>query len=246
METTSLPRWGADASLVVVGRLLPRVEGMEKVAGRARYTYDVYLPGLRCARVLRSPRLHARVRRIHTSRAEALPGVRAMLSAANAPAIRWYNDSYVFDHTARFSGDEVAAVAADTEEIAEDALRLIEVEYEPLPFVVDLAAALQPHAPMLRASGNPAGEPKIYQGGDPEAVLGEADVVVDEVYTTQTMLHNCLEPHGCPVTWDGDRLTLWDSTQSVFEVREEVAKALNLPEHPVRVIKHHMGGGFGS
>src|SRR4029450_7758919 len=101
-----------------------------------------YLPGLMCARVLRSPLPHARVRRINTSRAEALPGVRAVLSGANAPEISWYKDSYVFDHTVRFIGDEVAAVAADTEEIAEDALRLIEVEYEPLPFVVYLTAAL--------------------------------------------------------------------------------------------------------
>jgi xanthine dehydrogenase YagR molybdenum-binding subunit len=246
VETTSLPRWGADASLAVVGRPLPRVEGVEKVTGRARYAYDVFLPGLLCARVLRSPLPHARVRRIDTSRAEALLGVCAVLSGANAPEIGWYKDSYIFDHTVRFIGDEVAAVAAETEEIAEDALRLIEVEYEPFPFVVDLAAALQPDAPKLRASGNMVGEPKIYQRGDPEASLRDADVVVDEVYTTQTALHNCLEPHGCTVTWEGGRLMLWDSTQSVFEVREQVAEALKLPEHHVRVIKHHMGGGFGS
>jgi xanthine dehydrogenase YagR molybdenum-binding subunit len=246
VETTDLPRWEPDASLLVVGRPLPRVEGVEKVTGRARYAADVYLPGLLFARVLRSPLPHARIRRINISRAEALSGVCAVLSAANARGIGWYQDSYIFDHTVRFIGDEVAAVAAETEEIAADALRLIEVEYEPLPFVVDLAAALRPDAPRLRASGNLAGEPKIYQRGDPEAGLGEADVVVDEVYTTQTALHNCLEPHGCTVTWDGDRLTLWDSTQSVFDVREEVAKALKMPEHRVRVVKHHMGGGFGS
>ena len=166
------------------------------------------LPGLLCACVLRRPLAHVRVRQINTSRAEALPGVRTVLSADNAAQIHWYKDSYVFDHTARSIGDEIAAVAADTEEIAEDALRLIEVEYEPLPFVVDLAAALQPHAPMLRASGNLAGEPKVYQRGDPRSGLGEADVVVDEVYTTQTALHNCIEPHGCAATWDGDRLML--------------------------------------
>ena len=246
VETTGLPPWDADASLTVVGRPQPRVEGVEKVTGRARYAYDVYLPGLLYARVLRSPLPHARVRRIDTSRAEALPGVRAVLSGANAPEIRWYKDSYVFDHTVRFIGDEIAAVAAETEDIAEDALRLIEVEYEPLPFVIDLVAALQPDAPKLRASGNIAGEPKIYQRGDPEAGWRDADVTIDEVYTTQTALHNCLEPHGCTVTWDGNRLMLWDSTQSVFEVREQVAEALKLPEHHVRVIKHHMGGGFGS
>jgi CO/xanthine dehydrogenase Mo-binding subunit len=170
VETTSLPRWGADASLAVVGRPLPRVEGVEKVTGRARYAYDVSLPGLLYARVLRSPLPHARVRRIDPARAEALPGVRAVISGANAPEIGWYKDSYVFDHTVRFIGDEVAAVAAETEDVAEDALRLIEVDYEPLPFVVDLAATLQPNAPKLRASGNIAGEPKIYQRGDPDSI----------------------------------------------------------------------------
>jgi CO/xanthine dehydrogenase Mo-binding subunit len=246
VETAGLPPWGADASLQVVGQPLPRVEGVETVTGRARYAADVCVPGRLCARVLRSPLPHARVRRVNTSRAEALPGVRAVLSAANARGISWYEDSYIFDHTVRFIGDEVAAVAADTEKVAEDALRLIEVDYEPLPFVADLAAALQPDGPRLRAAGNLAGEPKIYQRGDLDAGLGEADVVIDQVYTTQTALHNCLEPHGCTAAWDGDRLTLWDSTQSVFEVREQVAKALKLPEHHVLVIKHHMGGGFGS
>jgi CO/xanthine dehydrogenase Mo-binding subunit len=246
VETTSLPRWGADASLAIVGRPHPRVEGVEKVTGRARYAYDIQLPGLLYASVLRSPLPHARIRRIDASRAEALRGVRAVLSAANAPAVGWYQDGHLFGHTVRFIGDEVAAVAADTQEIAEDALRLIEVDYEPLPFVVDLAAALQPNAPKLRESGNMAGEPKIYQRGDPEAGFRDADVIVGEVYTTQTALHNCLEPHGCTATWDGDRLTLWDSTQSVFEVREQVAEKLKLPEHHVHVIKQHMGGGFGS
>ncbi|HSF31997.1 MAG TPA: xanthine dehydrogenase family protein molybdopterin-binding subunit [Candidatus Tectomicrobia bacterium] len=246
VETTTLPRWDTDASLAVVGRPQPRVEGVEKVTGRALYAYDMHLPGLLCARILRSPLPHARIRRLDTSHAETLPGVRAVLSIVNAPKVGWYQDGYLFDHTVRFIGDEVAAVAADTEEIAEDALRLIEVDYEPLPFVVDIATALQPDAPKLRDSGNIAGEPKVYRRGDPEAGFRDADVVIEAVYTTQTALHNCMEPHGCTATWDGDRLTLWDSTQSVFEVREQVAEKLQLPEHHVRVIKQHMGGGFGS
>jgi CO/xanthine dehydrogenase Mo-binding subunit len=224
----------------------PRVEGAEKVTGRARYAYDVRLPGLLYARVLRSPLPHARIRRLDTSRAQVLPGVRAVLSSANAPEIAWYQDSYLFDRTVRFVGDEVAAVAAETEEIAADALRLVDVEYEALPFVVDLEAALRPEAPKLHESGNIAGEPQVYQRGDPEAGFREADVIIDQVYTTQTALHNCLEPHGCTVAWEGDQLTIWESTQSVFEVREQVAEKLELPEHHVRVIKQYMGGGFGS
>lgn len=246
LEAVSLPAWGSDAPMSVVGRSVPRVEGPEKVTGRARYTYDVRLPGQVYARVLRSPLPHARIRAASTARAEELPGVRAAISSADAPAIEWYDGSALFDHTVRFVGDEVAAVAADSEEVAGDALGLIEVDYDPLPFVLTLEEALQPGASKVRDTGNVAGEPKVYRRGDAESALRDADVVIDEVYTTQTALHNCLEPHGCTAAWDGDRLTLWDSTQSVFDVREEVAAKLGLPEHRVRVIKQHMGGGFGS
>jgi xanthine dehydrogenase YagR molybdenum-binding subunit len=111
---------------------------------------------------------------------------------------------------------------------------------------VDLEAALRADAPKVRQAGNVASEPKVYQRGDPEAGFDAADVIIDELYTTQAALHNCLEPHGCTASWESDRLTIWDSTQSVFEVREQVAEKLKLPEHRVRVIKQHMGGGFGS
>jgi xanthine dehydrogenase YagR molybdenum-binding subunit len=157
IETIRQPRWGTDAAFTVVGHPHPRIEGEEKVTGRARYAYDIRLPGLLYARVLRSPLPHARIRRIDMSRAAALPGVRAVLTSARAPDITWYQDSLLFDSTVRYIGDEVAAVAAD----AEDALRLIDVEYEPLPFVVDLEAALRADAPKLRESGNVASEPKV-------------------------------------------------------------------------------------
>jgi xanthine dehydrogenase YagR molybdenum-binding subunit len=246
VDAAPLPAWRADARLTVVGRALPRVDGPEKVTGRARYAYDVRLPGQTYARVLRSPLPHARIRSLDTSRAERLPGVRAVISSADAPAIEWYDGSALFDRTVRFAGEEVAAVTADSEEIAGDALGLIEVEYEPLPFVLTVEDALRAGAPRVREGGNVAGEPQTYGRGDAEAALREAEVVVDEVYTTQTALHNCFEPHGCTAVWDGDRLTLWDSTQAIFDVREEVAAKLGLPEHRVRVIKQHMGGGFGS
>lgn len=281
VETRGLPPWDAETPLQVVGGPHPRVEGTEKVTGRARYAYDIRLPGQLYAKVLRSPYPHARILWIDTSRAEALPGVRAVISVSAGPEngdlsprrftprggatsvsqprvltrgastpdlseIRWYGDSYLFDRTVRFVGDEVAAVAAESEEIAEDALRLIEVEYEPLPFVLDMEAALQPDAPRIQPSGNLATEPKVYQRGDPEAGFREAEVIIDHVYTTATALHNCLEPHGCTAAWEGDHLTLWESTQSIFEVRGQVAEKLRLPEHHVRVIKEYMGGGFGS
>jgi CO/xanthine dehydrogenase Mo-binding subunit len=246
VELGSVAAWEADARFTVVGQPHSRVEGAEKVTGRAQYTYDIRLPGQLYARVLRSPLPHARITHIDTARAAALPGVHAVLSSANAPEIAWYEESRLFDQTVRFVGDEVAVVAAESEEIADDALRLIEVDYQPLPFVVDIAAALQPNAPYLYEPGNIAGEPQVYKRGDIEAGFREADCVIEQVYTTQTALHNSLEPHGCTAAWENDRLTLYVSTQGIFAVRKEVAKKLKLPEHHVRVIKQHMGGGFGS
>lgn len=245
----NLPAWNESGHLTIVGKPHPRVEGAEKVTGRAQYTYDVRQPRQLYARVLRSPHPHAEITRIDTSRAAALPGVYAVISSADAPQIRWYEDSFVFDRTVRFVGDEVAAVAAESEEIADDALRLIEVDYKLLPFVTDLGDAQKPDAPKIRPDGlphNAAAEPQVYERGDLAAGFAAAEVVVDRTYTTQTALHNALEPHGCTAAWSGTELTLWTSTQSVFDVRQQVSQSLGVPEHRVRVIKQHMGGGFGA
>jgi len=246
VEQGSLPPWAADAELTVVGKRHPRLEGPEKVTGRARYSYDIHLPGQLYARVLRSPLPHARIIRIDATAAAALPGVRAIISSETTPDIPWYEESFLFDPTVRLIGDEVAAVAADSEEIAEDALRLIKVQYEALPFAAHLDAALQPDAPRIHKDGNIAGEPQHYQRGDMDAGFREADTIIEQMYETQTALHNSFEPHGCLATWEGDQLTLWSSTQSIWTVREEVAQKLGLPAHHVWVIKHFMGGGFGA
>src|SRR5687767_2046960 len=213
------------------GRRMKRREGPDKVSGRARYAADVRLDGLLYARVLRSPLPHARIARIDTTRAEALPGVHAVLSSANAPAIEWYEESRLFDPTLRFVGDEVAAVAAESDEIADDALRFIDVQYEALPFTTGLDDGAR-------------GKPTSAERGDVERGLREADVVIDQIYSTQTALHNAMEPHGCTAAWEGDTLVLYESTQGIFDVREEVAKKLELPEERVRVVTQHMGGGF--
>jgi CO/xanthine dehydrogenase Mo-binding subunit len=212
---------------------MARVEGPEKASGRARYSCDVRLPGQLYARVLRSPLPHARITRIDTSRAEALGGVHAVLCSANARDISWYETSRLFDSTVRFAGDEVAAVAAQSEEIAEDALRLIEVDFEALPFASGLDDGAR-------------GEAQVKQRGDLERGLREADVVVERTYATQAALHNAMEPHGCTAAWEGDTLVLHESTQGIFAVRDEVAQKLGLPEERVRVITQHMGGGFGA
>lgn len=241
-----LERWTSEVSLSVVGQAVPRLEGREKVTGRAQYTSDVRLPGQLYARVLRSPWPQARVVRVDTSRAERAPGVHAILSSANAPQIDWYEEGKLFETTVRFAGDEVAAVAAESEELAEDALRLIDVEYEPLPFVSTIEDALRPDAPSVHPGGNIAGEPKVYERGDAEAGLRQADVIVEAAYDTPCALHNALETHSCTASWEDGALTLWDSTQGVFAVRSQVAEKLELPQHRVRVITQHMGGGFGA
>jgi CO/xanthine dehydrogenase Mo-binding subunit len=208
-----------------------RLEGAEKVTGKARYSSDLRLPGQLYAKVLRSPHPHARVVKVDTSRAEALAGVRAVVSGSNGPDITWFEDSRLFDSTVRYIGDEVAAVAADSEEIAQDALRLIDVTYLPLAFDV--------------SEGKPAGT-KVQQRGNVLTGLRAADVVVEATYTTAAALHNALEPHGCTAVWEGDELTLYESTQGIFAVRDEVAKKLGVAKEKVRVLTPHMGGGFGA
>lgn len=242
--------WQPGRDFSVVGKGASRLEAFEKVTGRARYTSDVRLPRQAYAKVLRSPHPHARVVSVDTSAAEAMPGVVAVISRENTDRVAWYDGSALFDDTVRLIGDEVAAVAAVSEEIAEDALRAIAVTYEELPFVTALDAATEPGAPRARedseGEGNVSGEVKTYERGDPDAGLRQADMIVDEVFTTPVALHNSLEPHGSTASWSGDELTLWNSTQAVFAVRQQMAAALGLPEHKVRVIKEHMGGGFGS
>ncbi len=250
VEARGMPAWEADAQFTFVGQRHTRIEGAEKVTGRAQYSYDMQLTGQLYARVLRCPHPHARIVSIDASKAEALRGVHVVLTMANTPDVEWYEEkSKLFDATMRFVGDEVAAVAAESEEIAEDALRLIQVNYEILPFVVEIEKALRPDAPLIHPAsehGNRTDEPKVYKRGDVEAGLRQADVVIDQQYTTEAALHNSLEPHGCTAHWHGNHLTLWESTQGIFEVREMIAEKVGLPEHHVRVIKHHMGGGFGA
>ncbi|MFN8660276.1 MAG: xanthine dehydrogenase family protein molybdopterin-binding subunit [Thermomicrobiales bacterium] len=246
IEEEGVTAWAATTPMSVVGKHHPRLEGREKVSGRARYASDVRLPGQLYARVLRSPFPHARIASIDTSKAEAAPGVHAVISVLNAPDMPWFEDGKLFDRTLRYIGDEVAAVAAESEEQAEDALHLIEVTYEPLPYVMTAEAALADGAPKVHPEGNIGGEVVEYERGDLDAGFRQAEVIVERTFTTQAALHNSLEAHGCTASWEGDHLTIWSSTQAVWVVRDQVAEKLGLPQHHVRVIKHHMGGGFGA
>ncbi|MBI2369733.1 MAG: 4-hydroxybenzoyl-CoA reductase subunit alpha, partial [Deltaproteobacteria bacterium] len=145
----------------LIGKRVPNLDAYERVSGRAKYTGDVMLPGMLVARVLRSPHPHARIVRIDTSKAEALPGVKAVVTYQDAPKVPVYRQ-YVLNERVRFKGEAVAAVAAVDEETAERALKRIQVEYEVLPFVLDPEEAMQPTAPKLFPDGNVEGKPRMF------------------------------------------------------------------------------------
>ncbi len=245
----TIPPWSETR---IVGKPLPRVDAFERVSGAAEYTYDVILPNMAYAAILRCPHAHAMVKSVDTSAAEKMLGVVAVLSGKSPGAdIPWYGfmtkQSMLFDPHCRYEGDEVAAVAAQTPYQAMDALKAIKVEYEVLPFVIDEESALKPGAPAIHEGGNSTGQPRPNQRGDVEKGFAEADVVLEETFYTDTQIHSPMETHGSVVKWDGDKLTVWDSTQGIYAcVLQPLAQELKLPLNNVRAISHYMGGGFGS
>ncbi len=247
VEGEGLPAWGP-GPLRFVGQGKTRLDGAERVSGRAVFTADVHLPGMLYGKILRSPHPHARMRSIDIRQAESIPGVRAILTPQNIPRLPFFGgQTSVLDENLRYAGEEVACVIGDEEDACVDALEKIAVEYEVLPFVLDAEDALRPDAPRVQPGGNLwRGKPDVYERGNVEQGLKEADVVVEDVFRTQAALHNCMETHGSVVLWQGDRVTIWDSTQHIFGVRAQFAQLFNLPLDRVRVIKNYMGGGFGS
>ena len=223
--------WPAEPTLV--GKRIQRLDGPVKVTGQARYSYDINRPGGLHGRILRSPHPHARIVAIDLTVAQKAPGVKAVLAVLEAGA------------KVMFQGEEVAALAAATEEQADDALRLIKVEYEVLPHIATEALAQREGAPQVFKDGNiKAGDTE--EAGDLDAGFKAAAHVVEASYATQVQTHVSLETHGCVCEWDGDKLTSWASTQAVHGTREQFAKALDIPQANVRVITEYMGGGFGS
>jgi len=239
--------WAPERAMRVAGKGHPRVDGYARASGDARYAIDIQLPRMAYGRVLRSRIPHGRIRKIDTSEAEKVPGVLGIMTYANAPKIRWYRNSYLFDPHLRYEGDEVAFVVAETEGALEEALHKIRVDVEELPFVLDAEEAMRPTAPKLYKSGNIRdGKPRVYQRGDIQKGFAEADVVVEDAFKTQVVHHAPLEPHVCVVNWEGDRLTIWESTQATFRVQQGIASILKVPLNKVRVINAFMGAGFGS
>ncbi len=251
MEGDEPPVWGPEAQLTVVGKSIPRVDGFERVTGAAQYAYDVLLPGLLVAAGVRSPHPHARVLSVDASRAEALPGVRAVLHRFNTGELKDPGRQRpIFSDEVLQEGDLVALVLATSREVAAEARGLIAVEYEALPFVVDAEVAMRPDAPTVLSSRdhNKISDeyPATYSRGDVEQGLREADVRVEVRFETPTALHNSMETHGAAARWDGRTMTVWSSTQDIFGARRQVASALGLQQNQVRVVKQFMGGGFGS
>ena len=234
-------------SYKVVGKSVPRYDLPEKLTGEARYAGDIRLPGMLHAKVLRSPHAHARILSIDTSEVEALPDVHAVLTPFNAPTGRVAPDLPVLDTTVRFVGDEVAAVAADTEDAAQEALASIEVEYEVLPFVTEPREAMKSYAPAVHPEGNLiGGGPMVLRRGDVEEGFAEADLIIEESFTTPAHAGAALEPRVAVAAWDGDKLTVWKSSRGVHADKLSLASALQVSPDDIRVVGPTMGAGYGN
>jgi len=237
----------------VVGRPIPRVDAYDRVSGTAVYPSDTILPDMLFGAILTCPHAHALVKKVDISQAEKMPGVRAIIMNGMPDTdVPWYGGSggrqlsRLFDPHCRYHGEEVAAVAAETPYQAWDAIRAIRVDYEVLPYVVTEDDALKPGAPEVHAGGNRPGNPSKYERGNVEQGFKDADVVLEQTYSTACEIHAPTEPHGCVARWEGRQLTIWETTQGVYPVQSGVASALRLPLSHVRVVGHYMGGGFGS
>ncbi len=231
----------------VIGKSVPRYDLRDKLTGEAKYTSDISLPGMLCGRILRSPHPHARIVGIDATAAESLPGVRAVLTPFNAPSGRVAPDLPILDTKARFVGDEVAAVAADDEDLAAQALRLIKVEYETLPAVFSARNALKPDAPAVHPGGNlVGGKPLTLTRGNVEDGFARADRIFEQSFSTPAHSGAALEPRAAVALWENDALTVWKSSRGVHADRLNLALALGIERDQVRVIGPTMGAGYGN
>ena len=244
-----------------VGASVPQLDGNEKLTGRAQYIADLYRPGMLHGAILQSPHAHARIRGYDLRAARALPGVRAIVTGDDLDD-QHRMGAFIKDEPAlakgkvRYRGEIVAAVAADTEAIARQATRLIEVDYEVLPAALDPALALLPHAPRVHddaaayaavfdsgTQGNVCSRTSLHEG-DAKAAWARCDVIVEDHYQTQAQAHLSIEPCGALAEIDASgRVTLWSANQSVFRVQANVCEALGLPMTKLRCLTPSIGAG---
>jgi xanthine dehydrogenase YagR molybdenum-binding subunit len=227
------PRYAWPAKRRLLGTRISRIDGPLKTTGRARYSYDINRPGMLYGRILRSPHAHARVKAIDLSPAQTAPGVKAVMRTIEP------------GQKVMFAGEEVAALAALTEQQAEDAVRLIKVDWEVLPHLATVEQAMLAEAPKVFEPAN-VRLGNAEEAGDLSAGFAAAAHTGQGVYSTQVQTHVSLETHGCVCEWNGENLTAWVSTQAVHGTREGFAQGLRIPQSNVRVITEFMGGGFGS
>jgi xanthine dehydrogenase molybdenum-binding subunit len=242
----------------VIGESVLRPDMPGKVTGRAQYAGDLVLPGMLHAKTKRSNVAHARIKRIDASKALAYSGVKAVLTHHDVPRVLHYGsphprsasvtkDQYILDSKVRYWGESVAVVAAVSEEIAEEALDLIEVEYDELPAAFTVEQALAPGFPPIHEKeNNLVVDPVVVKRGDVERGFKDADLIVEGTYEMGRPTPAYMEPNVCVSQWNEDRLTMWISTQTPFMVRGSLAEVLGLPLTKVRVLVDHMGGGFGA
>ena len=268
------PPLAINEQLEWIGKPVPRLDGGLKTTGRARYTADVYLPGMLFATMVSASEPHARIRNIDTSAAERSPGVKGVYilkhlqggEAELADPSKELPSKYPI---IRFAGQPILGVAAVTQDQAEDAARKVKIDYEPLPFVTTTQQAKEPDAPTVYPgaaySGGSAGGgggaknvpqrgnvrgpslgPKGKGVGDFDTAYASAPVKIEAKYRTQVQTHSALETHGVVADWKPDMLTVYASTQGTSTVRDELAEHFDLPKSKVRVITEFMGGGFGA
>jgi xanthine dehydrogenase YagR molybdenum-binding subunit len=258
--------WGARDKHTLLNSRLTRVDGPLKAAGVAEYTYDRRPPGMLYGRVLRAPHAHARVLHVDASAAWRVPGVRAIVGATNEDVLEGSRKAIAeadkknpidvggvsgqpagSGRVVRFAGEPVAAVAADTPEIAEDAIRALKVKYEVLPHVVKGDDAIKAGASQVYPAGNLEEKDKRGDAAKTEAALAQAETIIEAEYRTPTLHHACLETHGHVVDYRGeDHAIIYASTQGTITIPGDAAKELGLPQRAVTAIVEHMGGGFGS
>jgi len=248
VEEEHVVPWERGHQMRLVGKPVPRVDGVARVTGRATYTHDVQLPGMLVGRFLRSPHAHARVTAIDDGEARALPGVFGIWHRFSPPEVGGLDGRELFPEELFYEGAEVAFVVARDRRTLGDALAAMDVGYEVLPAVQDFESATAEGAPeaAMGASNWITPDGSIYERGSVAAGLAAAAAVVELDFTTQVAAHCCMETHGSAARWEGDLLTLWHSTQSVFGTRSSIAGALDIPMDKVRVISDYIGGGFGS
>lgn len=264
------PAWPVNDKLKTIGKRVKRIDAIDKVTGKAKYTSDMKLPGMLYAKMLRSTVPHAEIRSIDISKAESLPGVYAIHLIENKDKEGENKDEGKYP-SVKYVGQPLGGVAAKSLDIAKDAISLIKVSYDTKPFVIDVEEAMKADAPIVfdqpieqqqdggdvgethdgsKGEGNVRGPStsSFFGGprGDLDQGFGEADVVVERTYRTQVHTHMPLETHGMVVDWRPDLMTIYASTQNTANVRNEMASIFNLPKSKVRVICEFMGGGFGA